>query len=210
LPQSQLTFESALSAYQDGRVDFGTLLDAQRQIRKTRLDLLRVQLEQQMRLAEIERIVGEDLMNGKTVAAVTATVAACARRRLLRRSARHADGIEGRLLPANGVVGACGEAKSGERKLLYYRNPMGLPDTSPTPKKDPMGMDYVPCTEARTGRTGHRQGFGRPDPDARRAHRTREQAVPGAGRACRRTIEINERGQHTVAPKFEDGSRSCT
>ena len=31
-----------------------------------------------------------------------------------------------------------------ERKLLYYRNPMGLPDTSPTPKKDPMGMDYVP------------------------------------------------------------------
>lgn len=22
-----------------------------------------------------------------------------------------------------------------ERKLLYYRNPMGLPDTSPTPKK---------------------------------------------------------------------------
>jgi len=61
LPQSQLTFESALSAYQDGRVDFGTLLDAQRQIRKTRLDLLRVQLEQQMRLAEIERIVGEDL-----------------------------------------------------------------------------------------------------------------------------------------------------
>jgi outer membrane protein TolC len=61
LPQAQLTFDSALSAYQAGRVDFGTLLDAQRQIRKTRLDLLKVQLEQQMRLAEIERIVGEDL-----------------------------------------------------------------------------------------------------------------------------------------------------
>lgn len=30
-----------------------------------------------------------------------------------------------------------------EKKLLYYRNPMGLPDTSPTPKKDPMGMDYI-------------------------------------------------------------------
>src|SRR5690348_8282929 len=27
------------------------------------------------------------------------------------------------------------------RKILYYRNPMGLPDTSPVPKKDPMGMD---------------------------------------------------------------------
>lgn len=34
--------------------------------------------------------------------------------------------------------------KSGERKILYYRNPMGLPDTSPVPKKDPMGMNYVP------------------------------------------------------------------
>jgi Cu(I)/Ag(I) efflux system membrane fusion protein len=31
-----------------------------------------------------------------------------------------------------------------ERKILYYRNPMGLPDTSPVPKKDPMGMDYIP------------------------------------------------------------------
>jgi membrane fusion protein, copper/silver efflux system len=33
---------------------------------------------------------------------------------------------------------------SGERKILYYRNPMGLPDTSPVPKKDSMGMDYIP------------------------------------------------------------------
>jgi membrane fusion protein, copper/silver efflux system len=33
--------------------------------------------------------------------------------------------------------------KSG-RKILYYRNPMGAPDTSPVPKKDPMGMDYIP------------------------------------------------------------------
>ena len=33
---------------------------------------------------------------------------------------------------------------SAERKILYYRNPMGLPDTSPVSKKDPMGMDYIP------------------------------------------------------------------
>ena len=32
----------------------------------------------------------------------------------------------------------------GERTILYYRNPMGLPDVSPVPKKDPMGMDYIP------------------------------------------------------------------
>lgn len=30
------------------------------------------------------------------------------------------------------------------REILYYRNPMGLPDTSPVPKKDSMGMDYIP------------------------------------------------------------------
>ncbi|KOX47875.1 cation transporter [Streptomyces purpurogeneiscleroticus] len=33
---------------------------------------------------------------------------------------------------------------SGDRRVLYYRNPMGLPDTSTTPKKDSMGMDYIP------------------------------------------------------------------
>ena len=35
----------------------------------------------------------------------------------------------------------------GPKKLLYYRNPMGLPDTSPVPKKDWMGMDYIPVYE---------------------------------------------------------------
>lgn len=35
-------------------------------------------------------------------------------------------------------------ASTGERQVLYYRNPMGAPDTSPVPKKDPMGMDYIP------------------------------------------------------------------
>ena len=30
------------------------------------------------------------------------------------------------------------------RRIKFYRNPMGLPDTSPVPKKDSMGMDYLP------------------------------------------------------------------
>ncbi len=39
-------------------------------------------------------------------------------------------------------------AKGRERGgIRYYRNPMGLPDTSPTPKKDSMGMDYIPVYE---------------------------------------------------------------
>ena len=35
-------------------------------------------------------------------------------------------------------------APTPARKILYYRNPMGQPDTSPVPKKDSMGMDYIP------------------------------------------------------------------
>ncbi|TGD41314.1 efflux RND transporter periplasmic adaptor subunit [Pseudotabrizicola sediminis] len=34
-----------------------------------------------------------------------------------------------------------------DRAILYYRNPMGLPDTSPVPKKDSMGMDYIAVYE---------------------------------------------------------------
>ncbi len=37
--------------------------------------------------------------------------------------------------------------KDGANRILYYRNPMGLPDTSPVPKKDWMGMDYIPVHE---------------------------------------------------------------
>jgi Cu(I)/Ag(I) efflux system membrane fusion protein len=38
-------------------------------------------------------------------------------------------------------------AEPVSRKILYYRNPMGLPDISKTPKKDGMGMDYIPVYE---------------------------------------------------------------
>ena len=36
---------------------------------------------------------------------------------------------------------------AGERQIIYYRHPMGLPDTSPVPKTDEMGMDYIPVYE---------------------------------------------------------------
>jgi Cu(I)/Ag(I) efflux system membrane fusion protein len=36
------------------------------------------------------------------------------------------------------------KASATTRKVLFYRNPMNPSDTSPTPKKDSMGMDYVP------------------------------------------------------------------
>ena len=61
LPQARLNFKAALAGYETGKVDFATLLEAQRQIRKAKLDELNAQVEAQTRLAEIERLLGEDL-----------------------------------------------------------------------------------------------------------------------------------------------------
>ncbi|MDZ7655938.1 MAG: TolC family protein [Sulfurimicrobium sp.] len=61
LPQAELSFKAALAGYENGKVDFSTLLDAQRQIRKAKLDVLKAQGEAQKRLADIERLLGEDL-----------------------------------------------------------------------------------------------------------------------------------------------------
>lgn len=41
-------------------------------------------------------------------------------------------------------------APDAKRKIVGYRNPMGLPDISPVPKKDSMGMDYIPVYEDET------------------------------------------------------------
>jgi cobalt-zinc-cadmium efflux system outer membrane protein len=61
LPQSELALQSELAAYENGKADFSVLLEAQRGIRKARQEILKSQVEAQMRLADIERILGEDL-----------------------------------------------------------------------------------------------------------------------------------------------------
>lgn len=61
LPQAELTFKAALAGYENGKLDFTALLEAQRQIRKARLDQIKAQTEAQLRLADIERLLGEDL-----------------------------------------------------------------------------------------------------------------------------------------------------
>ena len=61
LPQAELTFKAALTGYETGKVDFATLLDAQRQIRQAKLNQIKSRAEAQVRLAEIERILGEEL-----------------------------------------------------------------------------------------------------------------------------------------------------
>jgi outer membrane protein TolC len=61
LPQAELNLNAALAGYENGRSDFAAVLDAHRQLRKARLDLVKARADQQMRLAEIEKLVGEEL-----------------------------------------------------------------------------------------------------------------------------------------------------
>lgn len=61
LPQAELTFKAALASYENGKVDFATLLDAQRQIRQARQNQIKARVQAQTSLAAIERLLGEEL-----------------------------------------------------------------------------------------------------------------------------------------------------
>lgn len=61
LPQAELSFQAALAGYENGKLDFATLLDAQRQVRAARQSQLKAQLEAQLRLAELEKLTGSSL-----------------------------------------------------------------------------------------------------------------------------------------------------
>ena len=61
LPQTELTFKAALASYENGKITFVTLLDAQRQIRQARINQIKAQADAQTRLAAIEQLLGEDL-----------------------------------------------------------------------------------------------------------------------------------------------------
>ncbi|MCZ8350308.1 MAG: efflux RND transporter periplasmic adaptor subunit [Rhizobium sp.] len=52
------------------------------------------------------------------------------------------------------VKAEAGNAAKTPGKIRFYRNPMGLPDTSPVPKKDSMGMDYIPVYEGDEDESG--------------------------------------------------------
>jgi len=61
LPQANLALQSALAGYESGKAEFAMLLEAQGQIRRSRMALLKTQVEARMALAEIERLLGEEL-----------------------------------------------------------------------------------------------------------------------------------------------------
>lgn len=113
-------------------------------------------------------------------------------------------GVRGkdRLAP-DAVATAPANADKAGRKVLYYRNPMGLADTSPTPKKDSMGMDYIPVYEGEeTGGSGVRIDAGRLQMLGVRTAAVERRVIDSVVRASGR-IEIDERRQFTIAPKFE-------
>jgi membrane fusion protein, copper/silver efflux system len=124
---------------------------------------------------------------------------------------KSSDGRDWRAVPASAdlsfdqseaMPAETAEAKP-ERKIKYYRNPMGLPDTSPVPKKDSMGMDYIPVYEGEDSDDGsvrlspgkiQRTGA-KSEPVMRRPVRSIIRA-PG-------TVQEDERRVSVVALRFE-------
>ena len=90
-----------------------------------------------------------------------------------------------------------------ERKIKYYRNPMGLPDTSVMPKKDSMGMDYIPVYE------GEDTDDGSVKVSPGKIQRTGAKSEPVVRQSIRSvirapgTIQEDERRVSVVALRFE-------
>lgn len=125
------------------------------------------------------------------------------------------DGRDYRAVPAGADVGfdevaaeamppaAPSGGSATERKIKYYRNPMGLPDTSLMPKKDPMGMDYIPVYE------GDDSDDGSVKLSAGKIQRTGVKSEPAARRVIRSairapgTIQLDERRISVISMRSE-------
>lgn len=105
---------------------------------------------------------------------------------------------------AGGSTAAGREASAdAARRILYYRNPMQPDETSPVPKQDSMGMDYIPVYDGEapqgpqvTISLDRLQTLG---------VRTEKAASRKMSRTLRAvgTVEASERGLYTISPKFE-------
>jgi membrane fusion protein, copper/silver efflux system len=122
------------------------------------------------------------------------------------------DGRDYRAVPASADISfeeepaaapAPATAVAADRKIKFYRNPMGLADTSPVPKKDSMGMDYIAVYEGDDADDGsiklspgkiQRTGV-KSEPAALRVIRTAIRA-PG-------TIQLDERRVSVISMRSE-------
>ncbi len=106
---------------------------------------------------------------------------------------------------------AAAAAAPKQRKLLFYRNPMGLADTSPVPKKDPMGMDYIPVYEGEDEATTSAGpgGAGQVRISTEKIQKLGVRTEPAGMRLLGKTIraagriEADERRTFAVTAKFE-------
>ncbi|HUX91627.1 MAG TPA: efflux RND transporter periplasmic adaptor subunit [Gallionellaceae bacterium] len=94
-----------------------------------------------------------------------------------------------------------------EPKILYYRNPMGMPDTSDVPKQDSMGMDYIPVYEgedeaAADGSTRIKISTEKVQKLGVKTAKAELRQLSHTVRAVGR-IETDERRVYTISPKFE-------
>jgi Cu(I)/Ag(I) efflux system membrane fusion protein len=113
--------------------------------------------------------------------------------------------VIGRGTASGADTGTTAATATQPRKVLYYRNPMGLPDTSPVPKKDAMGMDYVAVYAG--GDTPAKPGTVviAPEKVQKLGVRTalvRLQSLSPTLRASA-TVQVDETRQYVIAPKFE-------
>ena len=106
-------------------------------------------------------------------------------------------------LPTHTSRAVVAEPPQAQRKIIHYRNPMGLPDVSPVPKKDSMGMDYIPVYE------GESEDGGTVKVSPGKIQRTGVKTEPVTKRSLSRTIHapgvvaIDERSVSVVAPRFD-------
>jgi Cu(I)/Ag(I) efflux system membrane fusion protein len=120
------------------------------------------------------------------------------------------DGRDYRAVPASADISFEDEpaaapaiAATTDRKIKFYRNPMGLADTSPIPKKDSMGMDYIPVYE------GDDADDGSVKLSPGKIQRTGVKSEPAASRVIRTsirapgTIQLDERRVSVISMRSE-------
>ena len=96
-------------------------------------------------------------------------------------------------------------AAAAKPRILYYRNPMGLPDTSPVPKKDQMGMDYIAVYADEEPVSATPLVKLSLDKVQKLGVKTEAVALRDLKSTIRAvaTVQANERSLHTVTSKFD-------
>ncbi|MEQ8299982.1 MAG: efflux RND transporter periplasmic adaptor subunit [Hyphomonas sp.] len=92
---------------------------------------------------------------------------------------------------------------AGTAEILYYKHPMGQADTSPIPKKDSMGMDYIPVYAEPSTADGSIAVA--PEMIQTMGVRTAPVEVADFGRSLRAfgTVETNERLENVAVSRIE-------